>query len=263
MMIATNTISLRAKLGAAIVTANSPITGHYVTMSSTGIVIGVQAIHSVTNGVTPVTIVPVATVGYVNVLKNLQVLNADSTVIKVTLDQWDGTTSRNIASSSLLATQFMTVDSNDNVTLSAYVNAAILPVLEANNPVGTIREFGVSTNPASLLGFGTWAAHGAGRVTVAIDTGQTEFDTLGEVGGTKTHLLTSAESGIPSHTHPNVIYGGSTVGINAGGVTPLALSYSGTGNIPLTVAANTAANASAAHNNLQPYIVVYRWVRTA
>lgn len=38
-----------------------------------------------------------------------------------------------------------------------------------------------------------------GRVVVGVDAGQTEFDTLGETGGAKTHTLTSTE--IPAHTH--------------------------------------------------------------
>lgn len=38
-----------------------------------------------------------------------------------------------------------------------------------------------------------------GRVPVGLDAGQTEFDTLGETGGAKTHTLTAAE--MPAHTH--------------------------------------------------------------
>jgi microcystin-dependent protein len=38
-----------------------------------------------------------------------------------------------------------------------------------------------------------------GRVAVGRDASQTEFDTLGEIGGAKTHTLTTAE--MPSHTH--------------------------------------------------------------
>lgn len=66
-------------------------------------------------------------------------------------------------------------------------------------PVGSIFMSAVSTNPATLLGFGTWVAFGTGRMPVAIDAGQTEFDTLLETGGAKTVTLTEAQ--IPSHTH--------------------------------------------------------------
>lgn len=38
-----------------------------------------------------------------------------------------------------------------------------------------------------------------GRVAVGVDTGQAEFDVVGEAGGTKTHVLTDAE--MPVHTH--------------------------------------------------------------
>lgn len=38
-----------------------------------------------------------------------------------------------------------------------------------------------------------------GRTAVGLDSGQTEFDTLGETGGAKTHTLVAGE--IPNHTH--------------------------------------------------------------
>ena len=73
-------------------------------------------------------------------------------------------------------------------------------------PVGSIFFSAVSTNPATLLGFGTWSAIGAGRVLVGQDTGDTDFDTLGETGGAKTSAHahgagTLATSGRRSHSH--------------------------------------------------------------
>lgn len=144
-------------------------------------------------------------------------------------------------------------------------------IMSALNPIGTIREFNVSTNPATLLGFGTWSAFGTGRVTVAIDVGQTEFDTNGETGGAKTHTLTGAESGTSVHSHgisdPGHFH---TIGTTAGDQDGSGSngSINGSSNTDtkttgITVSNSSEANASSAHNNLQPYIVVYRWVRSA
>lgn len=125
---------------------------------------------------------------------------------------------------------------------------------EASWPVGAIFTSVVSTNPATLLGFGTWSAFGAGRVLVGIDAGQTEFDTVKETGGSKTHTLTTTE--MPSHTHT---YNATSTG------SPKANS-DGTGYDLVTGISSTntgSQGGGGAHNNLQPYIVVYFWERTA
>jgi hypothetical protein len=152
---------------------------------------------------------------------------------------------------------------NGGTGVTSYSSLAI-EIGQIIYPVGKICEFNVSTNPAALLGFGTWAAFGTGRVTVAIDTGQTEFDVNGETGGEKTHLLTSGESGVPLHTHLGLSVAGGDLGINAGANTAFSLTNANaTGNLRIDTKNNVAADAVSAHNNLQPYIVVYRWVRTA
>ena len=137
-------------------------------------------------------------------------------------------------------------------------------------PVGSIYLSIVATNPATLFGIGTWVAFGAGRVPVGIDAGQAEFDTVEETGGAKTHTLTTPE--IPSHTHvqdshTHTIPVGATDDTSApfdradaGSNTAGANATTATGG---TVATNQNAGGGGAHNNLQPYIVVYMWKRTA
>lgn len=132
---------------------------------------------------------------------------------------------------------------------------AVATIMNLIYPVGTVLTFGVSTNPATLLGIGTWTAI-AGRVIVGIDAGQTEFDTLNETGGEKTHLLTAAESGLPAHNHSLSNYNDGT----SGNVAKSASANNPTGGVTGT---NTAADAASAHNNLQPYIVKYVWERVS
>lgn len=66
-------------------------------------------------------------------------------------------------------------------------------------PVGSVFISVVSTNPGTLLGYGTWSALAAGRMLVGIDAGDADFDTAEEPGGAKTTTLTTNE--LPSHTH--------------------------------------------------------------
>jgi len=90
-----------------------------------------------------------------------------------------------------------------------------------------------------------------GRVVVGFDSTQTEFDALGETGGAKTHLLTSAESGVPAHTHLLPIFSG-----GGGTAATQQTEANNTANGQFTSSANATANASTAHNNLQPYFTL-------
>jgi len=134
------------------------------------------------------------------------------------------------------------------------VTLASLAVLMAFvYPVGSLYyNATVSTNPGTLLGFGTWTAFGAGKVVVGINAVETEFDVLGETGGEKTHVLVEAE--LAAHVHTVTTYDNGTDGV--------AVRSAGATGTTRNVATSSVGSGTA-HNNLQPYIVVYIWKRTA
>lgn len=139
-------------------------------------------------------------------------------------------------------------------------------------PVGSIyMNASVDTNPATLLGFGTWVAFGSGRALVSVDIGDADFNTTEKTGGAKEHTLTVGE--MPTHGMGMTIHGQengtdivnqSVVGGTVGGS-----SIARYGNHP-TFSGSTSRQSpswswggSQPHNNLQPYITVYMWKRTA
>jgi len=122
-------------------------------------------------------------------------------------------------------------------------------------PVGAIFTTTVAyANSAAVvaaIGGTTWTAFGAGKVLVGVDASDTDFDTVEETGGAKTHTLTISE--MPAHTHT---YGKST--------TNEAMSIHDINGLRGAATTNTGSTGGgAAHNNLQPYITVYMWKRTA
>lgn len=118
-------------------------------------------------------------------------------------------------------------------------------------PVGFIYTSVVATSPDVLFGGGTWTRIGQGRVLVGQDPAQTEFDTAEEIGGEKTHTLTVGE--LPPHTHVIIRKAGSSTstGVARGSSTATADGTTET------------AGSGEAHNNLQPYLVVFMWKRVA
>ena len=126
-------------------------------------------------------------------------------------------------------------------------------------PVGSYYETSdTSFDPNTAWG-GTWVLDSKGRVTVSRDETITDFDTIGETGGEKTHTLTVNE--MPSHNH-KVSSGwqvnGTTDRITYGAVNG---SYQDSGYGGVTFIEKTGGGQ--AHNNMPPYVVVNRWHRTA
>jgi hypothetical protein len=138
-------------------------------------------------------------------------------------------------------------------------------------PVGSIYiNASVSTNPATLLGFGTWTAFGAGKVIVGLDSGDTDFDTAEETGGAKTVTLSTAE--IPAHTHTQDAHTHGFTTYSTGGTSGITVQNStrqatpetvNLGGVTSTTATNQNTGGGGAHATVQPYIVCYMWKRTA
>jgi hypothetical protein len=61
-------------------------------------------------------------------------------------------------------------------------------------PIGSCFIGFVATNPATLLGYGTWTLASVGRFMVGIDPSDTNFATLGQTGGESAHTLTDPET---------------------------------------------------------------------
>lgn len=102
----------------------------------------------------------------------------------------------------------------------------------------------------------------------------------GSSGGEETHTLSAAESGLPAHSHTAVAAGahnhtpagGGNFAFNIGGGTAdfvaganyfITATTSTAPDHTHTINANGAAAASAAHNNLPPFVAIPRWIRYA
>lgn len=144
------------------------------------------------------------------------------------------------------------------LTLSALQNLMV-PVGYIFNwaPVDDGPDLSTAQKVAAYFGFGTWAAYGTGQVLVGVDSGQTEFATVGQTGGEKTHTLTIAE--LAKHSHQ--MYWSNEGGTGTGNGVLVRDALSG-GPWPYSYYTETDGS-SQPHNNLQPYITVYRWQRIA
>lgn len=167
-------------------------------------------------------------------------------------------------------------------------------------PIGSVFTSVVSTNPATLLGFGTWSAIAAGRVLIGLDAGDADFDTAEETGGSKTATVdahaahTHEYAEIVEHVHAvnitdnghvhterlNTVNTGSLKGAtydastNTEGTTGYSTASAVTGvsattsNPAGSVASGTTGEPSAslthaAASIIPPYLVCYFWKRTA
>ena len=161
-------------------------------------------------------------------------------------------------------------DSSTKLATTAFVAAAVNTGIAAAYPVGSIYiNASNSTNPATLLGFGTWTAFGAGRVMVGFNASDPLFDTAEETGGSKDAIVVS-HSHTATVTDPGHLHSISAIAPNETGIGEVTTGSGDTTGNPNTDSNTTGisvsistAGSSGTNANLQPYITVYMWKRTA
>lgn len=160
-------------------------------------------------------------------------------------------------SASTVAATTVTASSNINTTSGQYqVNGT--NIFDLIYPIGSIYiNANTSANPSTYLGIGTWSRYGQGRVIVSQDSSDSQFDTLNETGGLKTHTLTINE--MPSHNHGGIYPSGSSGSFSEA----FDVDHPQTGFDKGSEKFTTYTGGGQPHNNLQPYIVAYVWQRTA
>jgi hypothetical protein len=183
-------------------------------------------------------------------------------------------TKADLASPTFTGTPLAPTASSGTNTTQLATTAFVTAALSVLYPVGTIySNISVSTNPATLFGFGTWVAI-TGRVVVGLDSGDAAFDTVGETGGSKDAIVVS-------HTHTDSGHSHSTYGNESGyrhavsaSPTPVAdgtgvstttedLQYNASSRTDSSTANISTTGSSGTNANLQPYVVAYVWKRTA
>ncbi len=190
-----------------------------------------------------------------------------------------------IANGSVSSAEFQYLDGvTSAIQTQIDTKTTLAAALAGVYPVGSIYVNATSsTNPSSLLGFGTWEAFGAGRVMVG------SGGSFSGTGGDST--VTLSTSNLPSHNH--------TFSANFSGTTDAGTATITTGKFPnysadnFTAGRNTLEEAALSGNTatftsshthgfsgsvsgdtgstgsgssfsiMNPYIVVYMWKRTA
>lgn len=140
-----------------------------------------------------------------------------------------------------------------------YAEGKLLMTLDRVYPVGSIfisTAHTTASDVATALGGGTWQAWGQGRVPLGMGSnGTTNYTTVEATGGEEKHTLTTSE--MPRHHHS--LFSVDTTGGSVGRRNGTYYNGGWWGNYENT----TDAGGDGSHNNMQPYITVYMWKRTA
>jgi hypothetical protein len=172
------------------------------------------------------------------------------------------------ATESFSATTATAGTNTTQVATTAFVTAALDLVFPVGAIFTTVTAYANSAAVVAAIGGTTWVSFAAGKMLIGVDSGDTDFDTVEETGGAKTHTLTEAE--MPSHRHieniPRDNHGSGPAQVSSwsSGDAPDDDHYEHyTGYTGGTGATETSAGTTQAHSIMNPYITVYMWKRTA
>lgn len=149
------------------------------------------------------------------------------------------------------------------VATTAFVKTATDNTLQTVYPIGSIYMSVASTNPNTLFGFGTWVAFGAGKVPVGYNAADSNFNASEKTGGSADAIVVSHTHTVTDSGHSHSYNGGVQI---ASGYSPGGLIFAGSSTTTSTATTGISINStgsSGTNANLQPYITVYMWKRTA
>jgi len=190
--------------------------------------------------------------------------HTEFTAVKTAMD-----TKADVASETLTGTPLApTAAAGTNTTQLATTAFVRAEIASRVYPVGslftTVTAYADSAAVVAVVGGTTWAAFGAGKVLVGVDTGDSDFNTIEETGGAKTSTTgstTLTTSQIPSHNHtlsPTLQPGSGTDGdanvVSGGG---------GSGSVSVSSTGGGTGHTHASTPTLQPSKTLYIWKRTA
>lgn len=133
--------------------------------------------------------------------------------------------------------------------LNSVVSAAILAERQARYPVGELFITLQNSDPATILGFGTWTRVSAGRALVGYDSTDSDFNAAEKLSGSKTLSIDGWGAQQSGGAFPEPSTSGRLV--------------TGSGSFENNENLESLAHATTNQSRVQPSYVVFVWKRTA
>lgn len=134
-------------------------------------------------------------------------------------------------------------------------------IVDVAYPVNRTIEFAADVNPNTLWPWTTWVRFAEGRTTIGYKSGDADFGTIGQTGGSKSHKM--IESNLIEHEHDR-----NSEGILEGIISNVAGAtgvFDSSGNYlhQYTKTGKAGLADPEPIPTLMPYLVAAKWVRTA